>query len=429
MEERQLNSPDKYRYFVGIDWATKMHEVSIIDAQRTVLDAVQVEHSSRGIADLVERLGKLSGGEHEAVAIAIEMPRGALVETLMERSFHVYSLNPKQSDRFRDRHNVAGAKDDRLDAFVLADSLRTDMQLFRRITTDNPLVIQLREVSRIDDELREEFNRLSNRMREQLYRYFPQILELSPSADDPWLWNLLEVASTPDDARRLKQSRIEKLLKENRIRRITAEQVIAALRTPAIYVAPGTVEAAAGHVAMLIPRIRIVDNQRKECERRIQRLLDEIGSEENDLGNTNEHRDVGIILSLPGVGRKTAATVLAEANEAIRTRDLRALRAHSGIAPVTRRSGTRKVVIMRQACNGRLRTALYHAARVNVQRDAVSRLLYSALRAKGHSHGRACRTIADRMLRILMAMLRDGTNYIPKETTPVSAAEQEKEAA
>jgi hypothetical protein len=106
MEGMQLNSPDNYRYFVGIDWAVKMHEVSIIDAHRKVLDTIQVEHNAGGIGDLVDRLTKLSGGESSAVAIAIEMPRGALVETLMERGFHVYSLNPKQSDRFRDRHQT-----------------------------------------------------------------------------------------------------------------------------------------------------------------------------------------------------------------------------------------------------------------------------------------------------------------------------------
>jgi transposase len=182
---------------------------------------------------------------------------------------------------------------------------------------------------------------------------------------------------------------------------------------------------------MLIPRLRLVNDQRTDCAHQIEVLLEQIGAEESGLGNTNEHRDVGIILSLPGVGIKTAATVLAEASEAIRTRDIRALRAHSGLAPVTRRSGTRKVVIMRQACNGRLRTALYHAARVNVQCDATSKAVYAALRAKGHSHGRACRTIGDRMLRILMAMLRDGSKYIAAESTPVPGGEQqnEKEAA
>lgn len=422
-----MNSPDTYQYFVGIDWASKTHEVCILDGRREVLGSVHVEHSAQGIADLVARLVRLSGGATDTVAIGIEKPNGALVETLMERTFHVYAINPKQSDRFRDRHTVAGAKDDRLDAFVIADSLRTDMPCFRRVKTDDPLIIHLREVSRIDDELQEEFHRLSNRLREQLYRYFPQLLKLCPAGDEPWLWSLLAIAVSPVDARKLRVPRITRLLKDHRIRRITAVEVVEALRAPAIYVAPGTVHAATTHVAMLLPRLRLVNDQRRDCARQMAGLLEQIGAEESDVGNTNEHRDVGIILSLPGVGIKTAATVLAEASEAIRTRDLYALRAHAGIAPVTRRSGSRKVVMMRQACNGRLRTALYHAARVNVQCDANSKAIYAALRAKGHSHGRACRTIGDRMLRILMAMLRDGTKYAMTKNTPVPSGDQHKE--
>lgn len=68
---------------------------------------------------------------------------------------------------------------------------------------------------------------------------------------------------------------------------------------------------------------------------------------------------------------------------------------------------------MRHACSARLRTALYHAARVSAQCDARSREVYAALRGRGHSHGRACRSVADRMLRILVAMLREGTLYVP----------------
>jgi hypothetical protein len=41
---------------------------------------------------------------------------------LVERGFQVYAINPKQLDRFRDRYSMSGAKDDRRDAFVLADS-------------------------------------------------------------------------------------------------------------------------------------------------------------------------------------------------------------------------------------------------------------------------------------------------------------------
>ena len=66
---------------------------------------------------------------------------------------------------------------------------------------------------------------------------------------------------------------------------------------------------------------------------------------------------------------------------------------------------------MRRGCNPRLRQALYHMGRVAMQRDAYFSRVYVALRAKGQRHGQALRNIGDRLLRILMAMLRDRTYY------------------
>jgi transposase len=175
-----------------------------------------------------------------------------VVETLVERGFHVYAINPKQLDRFRDRHSVAGAKDDRRDAFVLADSLRTDRDCFRRVRLDDPVVIQLRELSRVDEDLKRESNQLANRLREQLHRFYVQALKLCPAADEPWLWSLLELAPSPQAARGLRTKRVERLLREHRIRRVSAEQVLAALRAPALQVAPGVVEAATEHIGLLL---------------------------------------------------------------------------------------------------------------------------------------------------------------------------------
>jgi hypothetical protein len=71
-----------------------------------------------------------TGATPEVIGVAIEMTHGPVVEALLERGFCVYGINPKQLDRFRDRFTVAGAKDDRRDARVLADSLRTDRHPF-----------------------------------------------------------------------------------------------------------------------------------------------------------------------------------------------------------------------------------------------------------------------------------------------------------
>ncbi|MBV8138985.1 MAG: IS110 family transposase, partial [Deltaproteobacteria bacterium] len=180
---------NEYRFYVGIDWATEAHQVCVLDAARRIVSERSFAHAGDAVAAFAEWLNELAGDDPGGTAVAIEIPRGAVVETLVERGFHVYAINPKQLDRFRDRHGVAGAKDDRRDAFVLGDSLRTDRDCFRRVRLDDPVVIQLRELSRVDEDLKRESNQLANRLREQLHRFYVQALKLCPAADEPWLWS------------------------------------------------------------------------------------------------------------------------------------------------------------------------------------------------------------------------------------------------
>lgn len=82
-------------------------------------------------------------------------------------------------------------KDDRRDAHVLGDSLRTDRHCFRRLSAEDPVVVELREWSRMTDELQQSRNRLANRVREQLWRYHPQALAIGDDLPPDWF---LEVA-------------------------------------------------------------------------------------------------------------------------------------------------------------------------------------------------------------------------------------------
>jgi len=396
----------EFRFYAGIDWASEEHQVCLIDPDCKILEERIIQHSGAGLAQLIQWFDNLSGGNPATIGVGIEVPRGAVVESLVERNFAVFSLNPKQMDRFRDRHSVAGAKDDRRDAFVLADSLRTDQHCFHRVRLDEPPIIRIRELSRLDDELRGEFNRLTNRLREQLNRYFPQTLQLGGKVDEPWLWSLLETAPEPALARRLTVAQLTKLLRTHRIRRVEPAELRTALQAPAFHLAPGTVQAASEHVLLLLPRLRLVRQQRGEVSRRMQEVLDELSA-------GSEHRDVPLLQSLPGVGRVVTSTMLAEAWQPLAERDYHALRSYAGSAPITRRSGKKTIVQMRQGCNTRLRDALYHWARVSIQTDSHSRAHYAALRRKGHSHGRALRGVADRWLAVLVAMLRTGVPYDP----------------
>ena len=401
---------ESYAWYVGIDWGSAWHQVTLLDADRRVVGERTVAHRGEALAELVEWL-LAQCGDPGQVAVAIEVPRGAVVETLLEHGFHVFAINPKQLDRFRDRFTVAGAKDDRRDAFVLGTSLATDRAAFRRLRLDDPAIIRLRELSRLEDELQQEFSRLTNRLREQVQRVAPQLLALSPAVDEPWIWELLELTPTPAAAAALTRPAATALLQRHRIRRVTADTVIATLTTPALWVAPGTREAVHEHLESLLPRVRLVHEQRARSRRRLEQVLASLTEEQP--GQPCEHRDVAILRSLPGVGRQVAATMLAEASQLLAQRDYHGLRAQAGIAPVTRQSGKRKSVSMRYGCNPRLRQACYHWGRVSVQVDAASRGHYDRLRQRGHTHGRAVRGVVDRLLAVLMAMLTHHVLYDP----------------
>lgn len=399
---------DNWKYFVGVDWATVEHEVCAEDASGKQVGARSFKHSGDGLADLCAWLMKL--GEPSSIAVAIEVPHGSVVETLLDRGFGVFAINPKQLDRFRDRFTVAGAKDDRRDALVLADSLRTDGHLFRRVAVQPATVVELREWSRIHDELQSERNGLVNQMRAQFARYFPAFLEVAGDPGEDWATRLFEKISDPESATRTSPAQVQKVLKEHRIRRIDAEEVLARLRQRPVFSAPGTAIAAKAHVSLLCERVRLVNAQLKTCRGHLAQALEQLAEDPGE-GQTNEQRDVAIIQSMPGIGMIVASTLLGEAAEPLRARDYPALRALAGVAPVTRRSGKKRVVVMRTACHPRLRNAVYHWARVAAMNDSISKTRYDALRSRGKSHGQALRSVGDRLIAVLCAMLRTQSEF------------------
>jgi hypothetical protein len=407
---------DEASWFAGIDWASASHQACLVDAAGRIVGERAFAHGGSGLGELCDWLVATTGAEPAAIAVAIEVPHGPVVEALLARGFAVFAVNPKQLDRFRDRFTVAGAKDDRRDAHVLGDSVRTDAHCFRRLAVADPLVVELREWSRMAEDLQQERTRLANRVREQLWRYYPQALELTDDLAADWFLALWTLAPTPDRARRVREASIARVLAEHRVRRIDAAEALRRLRQKPLAVAGGTTEAATAHIRSLVPRLRLVNQQLRAAHRRLDELCARL-AEDPASGQHEGQRDATILRSLPGVGRIVLATLLAEAWEPLQRRDYHALRTLSGVAPVTKRSGKRCLVIRRQACHVRLANAVYHWARVAIQHDDLSRRRYAALRKRGHSHGRALRTVADRLLKVACAMLARQTLFEPEHAS------------
>jgi transposase len=223
----------------------------------------------------------------------------------------------------------------------------------------------------------------------------------------------------PATAQQVTVEQVAAVLRRRGIRRLSAEQVLEQLRVPPLFVAPGAAEAASEHALLLVEQLRLLRQQSKTTLQRIVQLLRQMRAARQDPARPT---DAEIVDSLPSAGPLTTAALLSEASQALTARNGDALRAYAGVGPVTHRSGKYLHVCMRYACNHRLRDALHHFTMGTLQTDPLSRRHYDRLRASGHSHNRALRGVADRLLSVLIAMLRSGTTYDPTKRKAGGAA-------
>lgn len=390
--------------FVGIDLGRWKHVASIVDANGELIDGRSFDHSVEGISTTIDWLLEIANQDARRLAVAIEKPHGAVVETLLERGLAVFAINPKQVDRFRDRFSLSGAKDDRRDAFVLADALRTDRRRFQRLALPPSEIVLMRERLRSRVQLVKLHVALNSQLRDLIVRCWPHLLALAPKnrAIDAFFAELLLLFFDTDNQN---QDALRALIRRHRIRRVCFDDVSRSFQSPPLGVASATLEATTEHVHDLIPQLLLVREQRRRVDQQLESWFLELRRSQEPSS------DAAILASLPGVGAVVLASLLTYAYEPIRLRQLDALRSLSGIAPVTKQSGQRRIVLLRRSRSQPLNYAIHHWAQIAVRRDNKSKQHYDRLRSKGHRHARALRGVADRLLTVAVAMLRDRSFY------------------
>lgn len=407
---------EKFEYFIGIDWGCAEHQVVVVNKDGERVKRLRVPNSGAGLQTVVALCASFPSS-----AVGIETPRGALVETLLNAKIAVFHVNPKQSERLRDRHTPCGAKDDAFDGFCIADGLRvdtTDRPAFRRVDPPADRLVELQELARLDTALTADRVATQNRLREQLLRLHPPLLTLCDGAGEMWFWELsLAVVSA---TRALRRSEVQDILKRRRISRFTADQVVSTLTEPGYFVSVGTRKAVAHAVKILVAQLQLFHKQEQELGKLTADLLDELAKPDPE-GKSSEHRDVAILRSMPGVGVKTAATMLAEVPQFLRDRNYPGLRGITGVAPVTdatgKRSGKKAKVFMRRACRINLRNTMHFWA-LNSLKEDEWKSYYAKLRAQGVGYNAALRRVGDRLLRVLVGALKTDTLYVPANLQP-----------
>jgi transposase len=387
--------------FVGIDWAEAHHDVCLVDEEGRVL-------AKRRVAEGLEGVGKLHAliAEHTeeptAVVVGIETDRGLMVGSLLAAGYQVFAINPLAASRYRDRHATSGAKSDPGDARVLADLVRTDRHQHRPVAGDSELAEAVKVLARAHQSLIWTRQRQVNQLRNTLREFYPGALTAFEDLDSPDALATLELAPTPSRGRALSRAKIGSALRRGGRQRnleAKAQEIQSQLRLPQLE-APVLVTQAYGHsVAASVTVI-------KELNLRI-------GDLEKELAASFEmHPDAEIYLSLPGLGRVLGARAIAEfGDDRTRFQHPKARKNYAGTAPITKASGTRKVVLARVARNRRLADACYQWAFAALTASEGARRRYDSLRARGQTHHQALRALGNRLVGILHGCLSNHQHY------------------
>ena len=396
--------------FVGDDWAEDHHDIEIQDEDGHRLARARLPEGIAGLSRLHELIAEhLTDDDVDAgtgfvapnVMIGIESDRGTWVSALVAAGYQVFALNPVQVARYRERHGASGAKSDRGDAHVLAEIVRLDRAHHRPMAGDSPEVEGLKLVARSHQAFIWDRTRHFQRLRSALREFFPAALEAFPDLMAPEALELLERAPDPARAARLSRSQITAALARARRRdpESRAEAIQAALRAPALRQDPAIEAAYAVIVASAVRLIAQLNTQIAE----LQAVVAE---------GFGRHPDAEIVASQPGLGPVLGARVLAEfGDDPDRYADAKARKNYAGTSPITRASGTRRVVLARYARNRHLADATHQWAFCALTASPGARAYYDAIRSRGTGHHAALRQLGNRLVGILHGCLRSRTPY------------------
>ena len=164
----------------GIDWASDVHVACVLDADGAVTDRFNFTHDSAAIRSMVRRL-RAAG----VAGVAIERGDGPVVEVLLDAELAVFVVPSRQIKGLRTRYGSAGNKDDRFDAYVLADTLRTDGHRWTPLRPDTGPTKALRALCRARKDLVEIRVQILEQLRSNLELALPGAIGLFTRPDSP----------------------------------------------------------------------------------------------------------------------------------------------------------------------------------------------------------------------------------------------------
>ena len=381
----------------GVDWARDDHALSVVNGRGREVFRCSVEHTAAGLRELIKALGRHGVGE-----VAIERPDGPVVDTLLAAGLTVVVISPNQVKNLRGRYGSAGNKDDRFDAFVLADTLRTDRARLRPLVPDTEATVALRRVCRARKDLVAHRVAAANQLRAHLRNVFPGAVGLFKDLDSAISLAFLTRFDTQDRADWLTPKRLGDWLAKQGY----SGKVDPAVLHQRLLDAPSG--ATGDHAVAQAPITRALVALLTTLAEQIKTLAAHIDDQ------LNAHADAHIFTSLPRSSRVRAARLLAEIGDCrARFPTPDSLTCLAGAAPSTRQSGKLRTVGFRWSCDKQLRDAVTDFAGDSRHANPWAADLYDRARARGHDHAHAVRILARAWLHVIWHCWQNNVAYDP----------------
>ena len=386
--------------FVGLDWATRAHELCVVDEQGQVVDRFGFAHSERGLREALERLARLSPPAE--LPVAIERPSGLLVERLLAAGHPVVPIHPNAFAAARPRWEGAGSKSDVGDAYRLADYLRTDQQRLRTLEPLDSKTKELQALVRLRDDQLAARVAATNQLAALLDEHWPGGKAIFGRLDSEIALAFLERYPTPESAGRLGEARLAAFLRRHSYcGRRSPTELLSRLQTAPEPVQTLDPEIVAELVHAQLPLVRTLLRTLAELERAIAAAVE-------------AHPKARLLRPLPRIGTINLGQVVAEVGPLLdRTSSAEEAAALAGAAPVTKRSGQHKAVCFRHQANAKARKALTLYADNSRHASPWAERIYRDARARGCRHPHAVRILARAWLRIISACWKTNTPYDP----------------
>jgi transposase len=381
----------------GVDWAKDDYAVCIVDTAGEALERRKLTYTKTDLRRLIELLER-----HHVDAVGIERPDGPVVDALLAAGKTVYVIPPSQVKALRRRYGSAGNKDDRFDAYVLGDTVRTDRRRLTPLLLDGEATTALRKLCRARRDLVAHRVAVANQLRAHLSTALPAAVDLFQSIDSEISIKFLTEFSTQDAVDQLSAESLGAWLSGTGY---SGRRDPRALHQR-IGIAPRGAAGDYGHALAGITRaylatLTAITQQIKTLAKQIAKALE-------------AHPDKQIFTNLPRAGTVRAARLLAEIGDARgRFPTPASLACLAGVAPSTRESGQVRVVTFRWAVDKQLRDAVCDFAGDSRHSNAWAADVYAKARARGHDHPHAVRILARAWLTIIWKCWTTNTAYHP----------------